>query len=255
MSFGESDLTCDGFLDGKLSIWQPRKGYRAATDPVFLAAAIPATSGQSVLELGCGVGVASLCLAARVWGLSLTGVEIQPDYGELARRNAAQNNTGFLVIDADIARLPQDVVQASYDHVIANPPYLAPQAGTAAMDKGRERAFRQQTPLAIWVDTAARRLRPGGVLSMIHLAERLPELLACLDTRFGDIEIKPISPRRAKPAGRVIVRARKGARGALRLHAPFVVHQGDVHDGDRDSTSADAQAVLRQGLALQFAAR
>jgi tRNA1Val (adenine37-N6)-methyltransferase len=82
------DLTRDAFLGGRLHVWQPARGYRAGTDPVFLAAACPARSGEHVLELGCGVGVASLCLAARVEGLALTGVERQVDYAALARRNA-----------------------------------------------------------------------------------------------------------------------------------------------------------------------
>ena len=58
MGFSEADLSCDGFLGGRLKIFQPKSGYRAATDPVFLAAAVPAQAGQSVLELGCGAGVA-----------------------------------------------------------------------------------------------------------------------------------------------------------------------------------------------------
>ena len=58
--FEAADLTEDGFLGGRLQILQPRKGYRAGTDPVLLAAAVPAQAGQSVLELGCGAGVALL---------------------------------------------------------------------------------------------------------------------------------------------------------------------------------------------------
>ncbi|WP_370553443.1 hypothetical protein [Falsirhodobacter sp. alg1] len=46
--FDESHLTEDGFLDGRLRILQPRDGYRAATDPVFLAAAVPAKQGDLV---------------------------------------------------------------------------------------------------------------------------------------------------------------------------------------------------------------
>ena len=64
MDFGQAmqfDLTDDGFLDGRLRILQPKAGYRAATDPVLLAAFAPAEPGQSVVELGCGTGVASLC--------------------------------------------------------------------------------------------------------------------------------------------------------------------------------------------------
>ena len=50
------EITRDKFLGGRLVISQPKKGYRAGVDPVILAASIPARSGESILELGCGVG-------------------------------------------------------------------------------------------------------------------------------------------------------------------------------------------------------
>ena len=79
MGFAEAELTRDAFLDGRLHLWQPRRGYRAATDPVLLAAFTPAKSGERVLELGCGAGAAALCLAVRVPGLDLHGLELQPE--------------------------------------------------------------------------------------------------------------------------------------------------------------------------------
>jgi len=64
------ETTCDDFLGGRLKILQPRAGYRAGIDPVLLAASIPAKPGETVLDLGCGVGVAGLCLAWRAWNAS-----------------------------------------------------------------------------------------------------------------------------------------------------------------------------------------
>lgn len=252
MAFDEADLTCDGFLGGRLKIFQPVSGYRAATDPVFLAASVPATTGQSVLELGCGAGVASLCLGARVSGLDLHAVELQPDYADLARRNAGANNSDLAVTCADLAALPPALTSQNFDHVIANPPYLAAGAGTTARDHGREIAFRAVTPLATWLAVMIRRLKPRGTLSIIHLAERLPELLAGLHGRVGDIAVKPISPRTNRAAGRVIVRARKGAKGAFVLHPALIVHAGTQHHADGDSYTQQVQAILRDGADLPF---
>ena len=84
--FADADLSDDKFLMGRLRLLQPLRGYRAATDPVLLAAACPATPGQSVLDLGCGAGAAALCLATRVPGLALAGLEVQPEYADLAAR-------------------------------------------------------------------------------------------------------------------------------------------------------------------------
>jgi len=71
-------LTRDAFLGGKVMVRQPAQGYRAGVDAVFLAAACPALPGEQVLDLGCGVGTAALCLSARVPDLTVTGVERQP---------------------------------------------------------------------------------------------------------------------------------------------------------------------------------
>mgnify|MGYP001821000592 CR=1 FL=1 len=57
------DLSRDAFLGGKLHLLQPKTGYRAGVDPVLLAASVPAAAGERVLDLGCGVGAAALCLS------------------------------------------------------------------------------------------------------------------------------------------------------------------------------------------------
>lgn len=247
--FAASDLSDDLFLGGRLRILQPRLGYRAATDAVLLAAAAPATAGESVLELGCGAGVASLCLACRVPGVSLTGLERQGTYAELARQNAARNGIAMEVAEGDLAAMPP-ALRRPFDHVIANPPFFARDSGTAARDPGREQAQREDTPLAAWIDAAIRRLGPGGWMTVIQLAARLPDLMAALDGRVGSVAVLPVAPRDGRPASRVIVQARKGGRGAFRLLAPLVLHEGPAHDGDRDSFTAEVQGVLRNGIGL-----
>ena len=243
-----ADLTHDAFLCGRLHLWQPAKGYRAATDPVLLAAACPAMSGQSGLDLGCGVGAAALCLGARVPGLSLSGLELQSDYAELARRNGAQNGLDFAVETGDLAEMPRGL-RRDFDHVIANPPYY-PGAGTPPPDSGRAAALMIDTPLEQWVQAGARRLAPGGWLTMIFGAECLPQILTALAPKLGSAAILPLAPREGRPALRILLRARKGGRGAFRLLAPLVLHKGAVHDGDRESYTPRAEQILRGGVAL-----
>ena len=243
------DVTRDAFLGGKIHLYQPVSGYRAGVDPVILAATVPAVAGQSVLDLGCGVGAAALCLGARVPGLQLTGVEIQKEYAELARQNGGD---GFEVVCADIAEMPLHVRDRLFDHVIANPPYYNRAASKPTKQLGRETALGESLPLADWIKIASRRVAPKGYLHLIHRAERLPEIITGLMPRLGSIEVLPIAPRVDARAELVVVRARKNRRDGFRLHAPLVLHEGVRHDVDGDSYRPRIRAALREGGDLLF---
>lgn len=243
-----SDLSDDGFLGGRLRVLQPRRGFRSGADAVMLAAACPARPGQAVLELGCGAGVASLCLGWRVPGLRLVGLEMQADYAELAQRNAAANGIVLQVLTGDLACPPGLLRDQLFDQVIANPPYFLD--GTPAPDRGRAAARSEQTPLALWIDAGLRRLRPCGMMTLIQRADRLAPMLEALCGRAGAVAILPVSARSGRDAGRVIVQAQKGARGPLRLLAPFVMHRQPLHDADREDLTPAAAEVLREGSPL-----
>ncbi len=243
-------LTRDLFLGGRLALWQPRQGYRAAVDPVLLAAFAPAAAGHRVLDLGCGVGTAGFCLAARVPGVALSGLELQPAYAALARRNSVETGIAMAVHEGDLRR-PPPALRAGPGFDLVHPPYLAPGAGTAAQDEGRDRALREgEAGLGDWIGAGLRRLRPGGWLALVHRAERLGAILAALEGAAGASEILPLAPRQGRPATRVLVRARKGARAALRLLPPVALHVGAAHDGDRDSYGPEVAAALRDAAPL-----
>lgn len=256
MSFCAEELTLDCFLDGKIQMLQPRNGYRAATDPVYLAAASLAKSGQSVLELGCGAGVAMACLCYRVARLDAVGVEIQPEYAELAARNAAQNRLAYTVVLGDLAMMPDVVRLQNFDHVMMNPPFFEATAKTGPNDPGKNTAHMEgQADLADWIEIGLRRLKPKGWLSIIHLAERLPEMLTPLQAGVGNIHVLPIASRRGRAAKRVIILAQKGSAAPLQLLPPFVVHDGENHSDGHSDYSELARSILRDGAALRITAQ
>lgn len=245
MTFADADLSQDAFLGGRLKLGQPRTGYRAATDPVLLAAFVPARPGERVLDLGCGAGTAGLCLAARVSGIDLHGLELQPDYAALARRNAAGNGLAMTVHEGDLRHPPASLRRLVFDHVLANPPFHRA-ADTAAADPGRDLAHREgEASLADWIAAGLRRLAPGGSVALVHRTERLGEMLAALAGAAGAVEILPIASRAGQPARRLLIRARKGSKAPLSLCSPLTFHAGNAHERDEESYTAEVQRILR----------
>ncbi|MEM1234658.1 MAG: methyltransferase domain-containing protein [Pseudomonadota bacterium] len=235
----------DAFLGGRVRAYQPRSGYRAGVDAVILAAACPAKANETVLELGCGVGVAAMCLSART-GALVTGVEMQSDYAELALKN------GVNVVEADLNALPAALRQCQFHHVIFNPPYLDPARGAAAADAGRQIARAEATPLSAWFEVAMKRLRPKGCLTMIHRAERLPEILRLLPAGIGGAEVLPLQPRKGRSAHLVLLRGRKDTRAPFRLHAPKPIHAAAQHEADRPDYTSEFKGILQDGAPLAF---
>ena len=237
----------DALLGGRVRLRQPLAGYRAAIDPVLLAAAVPASAIDSVLDIGCGVGAAALCLAARVGGCRVTGIEAQRPLVRLASENITLNDLfGRVVVMAgNLLRPPPRLEPGSFAHVMANPPFLEAGGASASPDAGKAAATVEgEADLAAWVRFALTMVRPKGSLTFIHRADRMEQLLAQLMGRAGEIIVFPLWAGHEKPAKRIIVRARKAAETPTRLTPGLVLHESD----GRYTPAADA--VLRGGAAL-----
>lgn len=240
-------MTDDSLLDGGVRLRQPADGYRAAIDPVLLAAATPALAGDVVADLGCGVASASLCLLYRVPGVRLVGLELQPLLVSLGQENAQLNavEDRFSVYIGDVRSPPARLAACAFDHVMMNPPFLDPAAARLSQHEARRIAMVEgEAGLTAWMDSALALLRPRGSLTLIHRADRLDEILARLSRDCGHLTVLPLWPRLGQAAKRVIVQARKGSGAPLRLLPGLALH------GEDGTYSAAAEAVLRKAQAL-----
>ncbi len=230
-------------MNGRVRMKQPEQGCRATSDSVLLASAVPMKKGESLLDVGCAGGIVALCVAARVPGIGLTGVEVQPALAALARENCPE----MAVVCADITQKIPELHGRQFHHVATNPPfYTEPRARRNAQQKV---AFHEAVPLNTWLAACLKYVRPRGTLTLMHRMESVPEILAVLRPKLGALEIIPIVGKAGKPAERVIIRGVLGSRKPFAIRPPVV-----VHTAAGASTSA-ADALLRAGAAWDEAVR
>jgi tRNA1(Val) A37 N6-methylase TrmN6 len=222
------DVTDDAFLGGRLTIRQPAKGFRAGLDSVLLGAAVSPASA-ALLDLGAGVGTAALVALADHKTRAATLVESDPAMAELATQNIAANGLAarayVLTLDLTASgrtRAAAGLDADTYDSVIANPPFF--ESGTRASARGAAARHMSAEALDLWVKTAATHAAPGGEIIFIHVAEKLPTLLAAFAARFGALTVLPLTPREGEPAHRILVRGIKGSRAPLTLLGSRTLH-------------------------------
>lgn len=251
-----SDTTVDHLLNGRIALEQPRDGYRVAIDPVFLAAAVPAKSGEKILELGVGTGAAALCLLSRLPESMVTGIEIDPDMARLAQQNADRNGVAakLQIILGDILSPPIEL-RGGFDHVMMNPPYLADKKFSVSPSANKIQAHHEgEADLAAFIEMGIRHLIAGGTLTIIHRADRQAEILSLLagsttGIKMGGVVVYPLwsglkpdgTPKEAK---RILVQAVRDSLVPFRLAAGLVLH------GPHGGYTSQAEAILRGGSAL-----
>jgi tRNA1(Val) A37 N6-methylase TrmN6 len=251
-----AQTTEDAVLGGRLVLRQPRRGHRVGHDAILLAAATGAKAGEHAVDLGAGTGAAGLALAARVPGLSVTLVEIDPALAALAadniRRNRLADRARAVVLDATAparAFAAASLPPGSAARVLMNPPFNDPAARNVSPDPARRLAHVAAAGgIAPWLRSAERLLGPRGSLTLIWRADGLADVLAALARRFGAVTVQPVHPRPDAPAIRILVRAVKASRAPLAL-LPALILADAV-----GRPTAEADAVLRHGAALPLAA-
>jgi tRNA1(Val) A37 N6-methylase TrmN6 len=249
-----ADTTLDAVLGGRLKLRQPRRGHRVGHDAILLAAATGGAYGQTAVEFGAGVGAAGLAVASRNPGMRLTLVEIDPVLCALARENIELNRFAdrMTVLTRDVTRpdlFGVDALTAGIaDRVLMNPPFNDPARQNISPDPGRALAHAAPADvLPLWLASAERALKPNGVLTLIWRADALAQVLEALSRDFGGVTVLPVHPKPNAPAIRVLVRASKGARGALAVLPGLELNNA----GGRPSAAADE--ILREGEVLPLA--
>jgi tRNA1Val (adenine37-N6)-methyltransferase len=228
----DPDFTVDALLGGRVTLIQPRRGFRSSLDPVLLARFLAPPFGR-FLDIGCGTGALSFSLLAGDARATGAGVELQPRLARLAALGRERNGVGerFTLIEGDVraAATVASFGSESFDLVATNPPFRAVERGQSSPDGERAVANHELTlTLVEWLDIARRLVKVGGRVGVVYAAERLPELL----TGFGERDLTPVRLRAVHPfvdraALRVLVEAQRDSRRLLVIEPPLILHEGE----------------------------
>jgi tRNA1Val (adenine37-N6)-methyltransferase len=226
-------LTCDPILRGRLTLWQPRVGYRFSIDPLLLADFVGAPPFGQLIDIGAGVGIVGLLLARADAQAQVTLVELQPRLAGLCRRNTTDNGLDerCTVIEGDVLSVPmrKKLPGARFDLVVSCPPYYP--LGKGGINPDSEEAIARHElhlPLVDLLRAARRLVGFRGRVAVIYPSPRLPELLAnLLPLGLTPTRLRLVHAHPGEPGQRVLLEARKGARGGLVVEPPLILRNPD----------------------------
>lgn len=206
---------------------QPEGGYRFSMDSLLLACFASPGRRDVGIDLGTGCAPIALGLLLRHPGLTMTGVELNPD----AAMSAEENVKGLHFSDK-LTIIRGDVTDwrpgAVVDFVVANPPFRELGRGKVSVGKGREAArFESSGAFAQFARCAAVALKTRGKFAFIHLPERLPELLVELAAnKLEPKRMRLVYGRAHETARMVLVEAVKAGGPGLKVEPPLILHDG-----------------------------
>jgi len=238
------DETLDQLCCGGLQLIQSRCGYRFSLDPVLLAHFATVKPRDYVLDIGSGCGVIALLLAKMYVGVKVTGVEIQAAQAERAQRSVRLNELEERVrIETGNVCQWMSAHQTVFDRVVCNPPFRSPRDGR--ISAGDERSIARHEicgTLEDLVRAAARLMRTGGTLSMVHLPERFVDIVSTM--RSCGLEprrVRMVHSRREEQARLLLIEARRGAGQGMVVESPLCVYADGGLNGRQEGAGNDAR--------------
>lgn len=218
------DLQRNGY-----QIIQKEQGFCFGMDAVLLSGFAKVKPGEKAIDLGTGTGIIPILLEAKNDGKHYTGLEIQEEMADMARRSVALNRLEekIDIATGDIKEASRLFGAASFDVVTSNPPYMNDAHGLKNPDLPKAIARHEVLcTLEDVVREAAKLLRPGGRFYLVHRPHRLIEIVSALTKyRLEPKRMKMVHPFVDKQANMVLIEAVRGGRSMIQVEAPVIVYK------------------------------
>ena len=215
-----------------------RNGYKIIQNPerfcfgmdaVLLSGFASALEGERLLDLGTGTGIIPILMAAKTPADHLTGLEIQEESADMARRSVAYNGLEdrIDIVTGDIKDASHLFGASSFDVITTNPPYMIADHGLVNPDEAKAVARHEiKCTLEDVIAQSAKVLKPGGRFFMVHRPFRLSEIF----TLMTQYKIEPKRMRMVYPyvdaePNMVLIEGNRGGKPRLSVEKPLIVYK------------------------------
>lgn len=219
----------DDLQRNHLQIIQNPEKFCFGMDAVLLSGFARIRPEEKVLDMGTGTGIIPILLSAKTKAAHLTGLEIQPESADMARRSVRLNDLEqrISIVEGDIKKATELFGKAVFDAVTCNPPYMIGQHGLKNPDEPK--AVARHEVLCTFEDVAreaAGLLRPGGKLYLVHRPFRLAEIIGTLlSYKLEPKRMQMVHPFIDKEPNMVLIEASRGGNPRMTVEPPLIVYQ------------------------------
>ena len=214
--------------NGYQIIQNPEK-FCFGMDAVLLTGFAHAREEDTLLDMGTGTGIIPILMEAKYKCAHLTGLEIQEESADMARRSVAINglSTKIDIVTGDIKEADRIFQAASFDCITCNPPYMIGQHGLTNPEEPKAIARHEVLcTLEDVVSRTAKLLKPGGHFYMVHRPFRLAEIMTMLvKYKLEPKRMQLVYPYIDKEPNMVLIEAVRGGRSRMTVEKPLIVYQ------------------------------
>lgn len=218
------DLNRNGY-----SIIQDPKKFCFGMDAVLLSGFAEIKEGDKVLDLGTGTGIIPILLEAKTKGEHFTGLEIQEESADMARRSVAYNHLEdrIDIVTGDIKEASHLFLPSSFDVITTNPPYMIGQHGLQNADSAKSIARHEVLcTLEDILRESAKLLKPGGHFFMVHRPFRLAEIMTAMTKyKIEPKRMKLVYPFIDKEPNMVLIEGLRGGKPRMTVEKPLIVYK------------------------------
>lgn len=220
-----------------------RNGYRIIQDPsrfcfgmdaVLLSGFAKVKPRERVIDLGCGTGIIPILLEAKTAGEHFTGLELQEESADMARRSVALNvlSDKIDIVIGDIKEASTIFGNSVFDVVTTNPPYMIDAHGLQNEQDAKTIA-RHETMCTLddVLRESSKLLKPGGRFYMVHRPFRLAEIMSkMVSYKLEPKRMRMVYPFIDKESNMVLIEGRLGGRSRMTVEKPLIVYEkADVY--------------------------